>query len=241
MVTNGIKLLITSIANSVKSLLGDMYARNEMTQLNQTFSQFEWAFHAVVTLIYSVCAVLIVPFITVYTDKITDANYKLPLFGVVMCIAMAVYCIRLPYNQMVMAAGHFKQTQNSAIVEAILNLTISIAVVYRFGLIGVALGTLIAIFYRTVYLAVYLSKYILKRNILIFLKRCVKDCMVAAVIYFSTKWIHMMDVSYIAWLIMAVKVGIVSTAECVFLNLIFDKKAFMSVAEKISGRKSLGL
>ncbi len=51
----------------------------------------------------------------------------------------------------------------------------------------------------------------------------------------------MMDVSYIAWLIMAVKVGIVSTAECVFLNLIFDKKAFMSVAEKISGRKSLGL
>lgn len=241
MVTNGIKLLITSIANSVKSLLGDMYARNEMTQLNQTFSQFEWAFHAVVTLIYSVCAVLIVPFITVYTDKITDANYKLPLFGVVMCIAMAVYCIRLPYNQMVMAAGHFKQTQNSAIVEAILNLTISIAVVYRFGLIGVALGTLIAIFYRTVYLAVYLSKYILKRNILIFLKRCVKDCMVAAVIYFSTKWIHMMDVSYIAWLIMAVKVGIVSTAECAFLNLIFDKKAFMSVAEKISGRKSLGL
>ena len=142
---------------------------------------------------------------------------------------------------MVMAAGHFKQTQNSAIVEAILNLTISIAVVYRFGLIGVALGTLIAIFYRTVYLAVYLSKYILKRNILIFLKRCVKDCMVAAVIYFSTKWIHMMDVSYIAWLIMAVKVGIVSTAECAFLNLIFDKKAFMSVAEKISGRKSLGL
>ena len=57
----------------------------------------------------------------------------------------------------------------------------------------------------------------------------------------SNQGVIPMDVSYIAWLIMAVKVGIVSTAECVFLNLIFDKKAFMSVAEKISGRKSLGL
>lgn len=239
MVTNGIKLLFTSLANSVKSLLGDMYARNEMTQLNKTFSRFEWAFHSVVTLIYSICAVLIVPFITVYTDKITDANYKLPLFGVVMCIAMAIYCIRLPYNQMVMAAGHFKQTQNSAIIEAILNLTISIAVVYRFGLIGVALGTLIAVLYRTVYLAVYLSKYILKRNILIFLKRCLKDCVIAAVIYISTKWINMTEVSYVAWFIMAVKVGIISVAECVLLNLILDKKEFKSMVEKMSGRKSL--
>ena len=239
MITNGIKLLFTSLANDVKPLLGDMYVRNEMTQLNQTFSRFEWAFHTVVALIYSVCAVLIVPFITVYTDKISDANYKLPLFGVVMCIAMAVYCIRLPYNQMVMAAGHFKQTQNSAIVEAILNLTISIAVVYRFGLIGVALGTLIAVLYRTAYLAVYLSKYILKRNILIFLKRCLKDCVIAVVIYISTKWIHMTDVSYIAWFIMAVKVGIISVTECVLFNLIIDNKELKSIVEKMSGRKTL--
>ena len=138
-----------------------------------------------------------------------------------------------------MAAGHFKQTQNSAIIEAILNLTISIAVVYRFGLIGVALGTLIAVLYRTVYLAVYLSKYILKRNILIFLKRCLKDCVIAAVIYISTKWINMTEVSYVAWFIMAVKVGIISVAECVLLNLILDKKEFKSMVEKISGRKSL--
>lgn len=238
MVTNGIKLLFTSLANSVKPLLGDMYARNEMNKLNQTFSRFEWAFHSAVTLIYSICAVLIVPFIIVYTDKISDANYKLPLFGIVMCIAMAVYCIRLPYNQMVMAAGHFKQTQNSAVVEAILNLTISIAVVYRFGLIGVSLGTLIAVLYRTVYLAIYLSKYILKRNILIFLKRCLKDCAIATVIYISTKWINMTEISYIAWFIMAVKVGIISVAECVLLNLVFDKKEFKHMVEKMNGRKS---
>ena len=41
MVTNGIKLLLTSLANSVKAVLGDMYAKKEINQLNSTFSRFE--------------------------------------------------------------------------------------------------------------------------------------------------------------------------------------------------------
>lgn len=63
--------------------------------------------------------------------------------------------------------------------------------------------------------------------------------MIAAVIYISTKWINMTEVSYVAWFIMAVKVGIISVAECVLLNLILDKKEFKSMVEKMSGRKSL--
>lgn len=237
MVTNGIKLIFTSLANSVKSLLGDMYARNEMTQLNHTFSQFEWAFHAAVTLVYSICAVLIVPFVAVYTDKVTDANYILPGFGMVMCMAMAVYCIRLPYNQMIMAAGHFKQTQNSAIIEAVANLTVSVAAVYRFGLIGVALATFIAVLYRTVYLAIYLSRNILERSVVVFWQHCAEDCVVAATIYLSTKWIRLTNTSYIAWLVMAVKVGVIAVAECFVFNVLFGKKHLACFIKNERARK----
>ncbi len=229
MVTNGIKLLLTSLANSVKAVLGDMYAKKEINQLNSTFSRFEWIFHTAVTLIYSICAVLVVPFISVYTDKVADTNYMLPQFGIVMCIAMALYCIRLPYNQMIMAAGHFKQTQNSAIIEAIINLTVSIAVVYKFGLIGVALGTLIAVLYRTVYFAIYLSRNILKRNMLIFVNYCIKDSLLAVVIYCSTQWLKMTETSYIAWIILALKVGVIAFIEVVIMAMLFDRKTFLKL------------
>lgn len=43
--------------------------------------------------------------------------------------------IILPYNLMILAAGHYKQTQSNYIVAAALNIVISIVLVSRFGLI----------------------------------------------------------------------------------------------------------
>lgn len=66
-----------------------------------------------------------------------------------MVAAYGCYSIRLPYNTMVLAAGHYKETQLSAIIEAVLNIGISVIFVFRFGLYGVAIGTLVAMVYRT--------------------------------------------------------------------------------------------
>lgn len=135
LVTNGLKLVFTTVADNMKSLLGDMYARKEMKLLNNTFSEFEWLMHTFVSFAYSLAAVLIIPFVKVYTAGVTDANYIAPEFGYLLCLAFAIYVIRLPYSQMVTAVGHFKQTQTSAIIEVFLNLGISIITIINFGLI----------------------------------------------------------------------------------------------------------
>lgn len=233
LVTNGIKLIFTSVATSVKSLLGDMYARNESKLLDSTFAKFEWIIHVSVTLIYSITAMLIVPFVKVYTNGVNDANYIQPLFGMLLCLAMAIHAIRLPYSQMVLAVGHFKQTQTSAIIEAVLNLSISIIVVFKFGLIGVAVGTIIAVFYRTIYFVWYLSKYILKRKITIFIKQTFIDILSVICIYFSTKWVTLGDISYLSWIVMAIKIGIISLLIVVIISLIFSRKIFLSILKKI--------
>lgn len=81
--------------------------------------------------------------------------------------AQASYCLRLPYNIMVLAAGHYKQTQWSAIIEATINVVVSILFVFYFGLVGVAIGTLAAMIYRTLYLAIYLKKISFIENFVI--------------------------------------------------------------------------
>ena len=105
-------------------------------------------------------AVLLLPFISVYIKGITDANYNVPLFTILITMAHAEHCLRLPYNILILAAGHYKQTQSNYILAAVINIVVSILTVKKWGLIGVAIGTLCAMFYQTIWMAIYDSKNI---------------------------------------------------------------------------------
>jgi O-antigen/teichoic acid export membrane protein len=221
LVTNGLQQLTEILTTGMASLLGDMYAKNEKEKLNTTFSAFEWIIHTFVTLIYTIAGVLVMPFVMVYTKGITDVDYIVPVFAVLIIAANGLYCIRLPYNLMVYSAGHFKETQLSAIIEAVLNIAISVVLVRRFGLIGVVIGTLVAMIYRTCYLAWYLSNNILSWSLKYFIKNLLMDVVVILVGVFTTHWIHLAKVSYLSWIEMALKVSVIVFAESMVLNMIF--------------------
>ncbi|WAW14153.1 lipopolysaccharide biosynthesis protein [Peptostreptococcus equinus] len=236
LVTNGIKILFTNFINIFKSVLGDMYARNEMKLLDVTFSYFEWIVHNLVVIVFTMTGILIVPFVSIYTKGVNDVSYNLPIFGILMSISMGIYTIRLPYSHMIMAAGHFRQTQFSAMIEAFLNVILSIILVSKFGLIGVAIGTIIAITYRAIYFIRYLSNNILQRSILLFFKQFTIDCMLVIVMYYTTKFIELESINYVGFVIMALKVGIISLVEAIIINFIFFKsyliKTYNSVLKK---------
>ena len=237
LVTNGLKLLFTTVANNMTSLLGDMYAKNETRLLNTVFSEFEWGIHMLVTFIFSVAGFLIVPFVKVYTLGITDADYLVPGFGYLLCFATSIYVIRLPYSQIIQAVGHFKQTQRSSIIEAILNLVVSSIFVIKIGLLGVALGMAVAMVYRTVYLVWYLSKHVLYRDRAIFWKQIAIDIFYALMVFFSTSWIEFETVSYFGWFVLAVKVSSIALAEAVAVSLIFSREKFFRLLKRFVGIK----
>ena len=112
------------------------------------------------TVFFFTCIILITPFVSLYTGGISDIDYYQPLFATLLCLAEYVYCTSLTYNNMIMAAGHIKQTQWISVTEAIINIVLSLILVKWIGIIGVALGTLIAFAFNTVANIVYMKKYI---------------------------------------------------------------------------------
>ena len=158
----GIKQLINGFTKGAQSLMGDMIARKEKEKLVSFFGAVEYALHSFTVLLFSCVGVLIVPFVTVYTKGINDANYIQPVFGAVLVIAYALHTMRTPYSLAILAAGHYKQTQSCYIVAAVMNLVISIAAVSFFGLIGVSIGTLAAMTYQTIWMLLYTSKNIIR-------------------------------------------------------------------------------
>ena len=77
LVVNGVKQIVYSMTSGMQAMLGNMLAKNEMKELNKAFENFEWTMHTLVTFVFSCTAILIVPFVRVYTADITDANYIL--------------------------------------------------------------------------------------------------------------------------------------------------------------------
>lgn len=237
LVVNGVRQLILSLTNGMQAMFGNMLAKGETEELNRSFENTEWLFHTLVTFVFTSTAILIVPFVRVYTANITDVDYIVPTFAYLITLAQAIYCIRLPYNIMLLAAGHYKQTQGSAIMEALINVFLSVILVFKFGLIGVAIGTFAAMAYRTVYLALYLSKDILYRNIVHFVKHILVDsaCVVLifAVVSLAPEFYIMGNVSYLAWIILAVKVGMTAVICCVIVNAVGYPKMLCGIAKKI--------
>ncbi len=224
LVVTGVKQIVLSITTGIQSLFGNMLAKEETVLLGKTFGCVEWLLHTITILTFTITGLLIVPFVQIYTKGITDADYIVPVFAVLITCATASYCLRLPYSMMVLAAGHYKQTQNSAIIEMILNVMISIGLVFWLGLIGVAIGTMISMTYRTVYYAVYLCKNILGRRFALFIKHIFVDigtviCMVAA-----TFWIKLSAVNYFAWIIMALECGGICLVVSIIINWVFYRK-----------------
>ena len=221
MIINGVKIIVNALTSGIQALFGNMLAKQEMKKLDETFSYIEWLLHTIVTLVFTMTGILIIPFVQIYTKGITDANYVVPIFAIIITIAQGIYCIRLPYNMIVLAAGHYKETQLSSIIEASLNIAISVATVIKFGLVGVAIGTLIAMLYRTIYLAWYLKYHILRRDIIIFLKHILVDFICVSLIVFITSKQRLSSLTFTCWGIMAIKTGIISLLVGVAVNLIF--------------------
>ena len=208
-VVYGIKRLFTIITNGIQSLLGELLAKNEIEKLKKVFSLTEWVVHTSVVFAFGCVFVLICPFVSVYTNGVTDTNYIVPAFAALITLANAFHALRLPYISMIFAGGHYKETQGSFIIAAVLNLAISVITVYRWGLIGVAIGTLIAMAYQTTWMAWYTSKNFTDIDFKYFVKQLIVDILVWVAGYFSTRWINLADKTYLAWVIMAIEVSLI--------------------------------
>ena len=176
---------------------------------------------------------MIVPFVQIYTYGINDVNYVQPLFAILIVAANAGHCLRLPYNIMILAGGHYRQTQKNYIVAATINIIVSVLAVKTLGLVGVAIGTLLAMFYQTVWMAIYDSKNLICWPIKNFIKQMVVDVicvlafsLLAAVFKFNT-------ITWLAWVEYAIVISISALVIQVVINTLFYKKYMVQLASKL--------
>lgn len=227
LIVNGIKSIVQVIVNSVSASFGDMIANGEKDNLRNKFSMFEFVYYSLVTVVYSCSIVLIISFVKVYTLGINDANYIRPLFGVLLVISELIWSIRLPYSTIVLSAGHFKETKRGSWIEAISNIAISIILVFKLGIIGVAIGTAVAMLIRTIEFVIHSNKYILKRNVFVSVKKIILIIIELFIIYLIGNKFDLMTVNnYFDWIKYAIIIFGMSCIIVIPTNIILFKRDF---------------
>ena len=173
MLVRSVEKIATSFSSGMEALFGELLAKNEHKELGKIFNKYEKMISFVSGILFSVTAVMLIPFVRIYTKEISDVNYIYTVFGIMLVIASYLFCIRLPYHAMVTASGSFRQTRAASYGEAVVNLSLSIILVIKFGLVGVAIGTVAAVSFRLVFYVIYLSKNVMNRSVGKFIRRII--------------------------------------------------------------------
>ena len=224
LVVKGLKSLIQSFTGGLDSTFGDMIARKEIDNLNKKFDLYEILYTTICTILFSCAIILIVPFVTVYTYGINDAQYIRYSFGSLIVISEFIWAIRLPYSSITLAAGHFKETRVGAWIECFTNIIISIVLVWKFGIVGVTIGTIVAMTIRTIEFIYHTNKIILHRSLFFSLKKIGIVIIDTIIVVLICRFIPYFDnISYFNWIINSIMVLLVSFIVTFSINSIIYK------------------
>ena len=174
---------------------------------------------------FTIGALLITPFVLIYTKGITDANYNQAFFGYLLVLSEALYLVKTPHLSLAYNANKFREVTAPAYIEAFINCAVSLMLVGRFGLIGVAIGTIIAMAYRMVFHVYFTTKLIDGRNQWIFYRKLVLFAIFTAFgILLCKIFIPMYQITVLSWVLHALIYCVIFAVLYVLLSIVAFKK-----------------
>lgn len=159
-----INRILLSVRDALEFKIAHIFHKNREEFL-KLFRTFEALYISFTFAVFSVAYYFVIPFLKLYTKGVTDIDYinrNLPLLFVMVNLFST---IRYPLEAMIHISGHFKKTQNSAILESAINLVSTLVLVNIWGIEGALIGTIISSIYRALYLNIYVNKKIIVTGI----------------------------------------------------------------------------
>ena len=129
---------------------------------------------------------------------------------------------------MINAKGHYDETKNRALIEMIICLIGQAALVWKFGIVGVLLGTICAYLYRTVDVIIYSNKKVLEQSVSCTLWRILCYSLVLFVVGILIFQINITTNNYLQWIVYSAIVAIAIIIMLLIVTLLFDRKTLIS-------------
>lgn len=217
-VFGAVSSFLNAFANGMQSFLGESLVKDSLEKSRKFFTRYRILYLAIEGWFYSMTYLLIMPFMSIYTKNMTDANYMQPTLAFLFVIVGILNNVRLPEGQLINAAGHFKKTQHKAIIELSINLLFSIICTIKLGFMGVLVGSIVSGLYRDIDIIIYTSKKIIKNSIFSSLLIIIVLFLVYTGIIYCVLLKNFECNGYFDWIKMAIFYGVILVTPIIIIS-----------------------
>lgn len=239
LVTNGVKSIINSISSAISPIIGHTYASGNQIELNKKLDLYEYIILFSVFTVFTITALLITPFVMIYTKGINDANYYQPVFGYLIVMSEALYLLKFPHLNLAYSANKFKEITKPAFIEALLNIIISIFLVKKYNIIGIMIGTIVAMLYRMIFHINYTKQIIRLRDCnKYYFKLLYFTFGAVAVFVVCNIFIDINIINVASWIMAAFVYGMVAIVIYLIVSYLFFKEELLYLFRYIKKEKN---
>ncbi|MGQ7372142.1 lipopolysaccharide biosynthesis protein [Streptococcus suis] len=227
--------LFESLSLGVRSSFGHLISEKDNKRLNEVYGIFEFTYLILLFAVYTCMGLLLQPFIELYTKNYSDAElYSSMVYVVLFTLIGLVQNFRIPGSTIHVAAGHFKETQSAAIIEATINLVFSLTLVPTFGIAGVLIGTLMSYIYRTSYTIWYTNKYFFKGSLSKTISRACRSLVISVMIIIPA--LHLLTsriTTWSDWFVSGIVLFLIAMFFIGGINVLFEFKVAKQLLKRI--------
>ena len=153
-----------SITSGFNFALGQMF-HTDRKEFERCYGVYETFYIMASFIVYTLMAVFLLPVIQIYTKGINDAEYSNPLLLFLFVIMNLFANGKLPSNHVLEFAGSFRETRSHAIAEMIINITVSVFAILKWGICGAVAGTIVALIFRGGMMIYFANRRVLGRSV----------------------------------------------------------------------------
>lgn len=232
MVMSGINGILSIFVNGLPAGFGELIAKGERRSLQKAVSEFEVAYYYILSVIFGVTMVMILPFISVYTAGLTDVNYYSPVLALVVVLNGLLYNINAPQSMLIISAGMYKETRWKVTMQGAIIIVMGVLLGIPFGLPGVVVGSCISNLYRTIDLLFFVPKRITHNKAYISTFRMIRVFVNVAIICAPSFIFKIHVTGYFEWVCYAVGYVVYAVIVVTTTTVLFDKMEFLSLIQR---------
>ncbi len=228
-----LKSLLHGVIDAPRLGFGQMLTERKKEDVWPAYAQYEYiAFSAVFILLTTSCA-LILPFVGIYMEGITDANYYDVTIAMLMVAISSLEMIHIPSGHLINMAGEFRISRNFQIISCIvLAITMSVG-----GMVLGIYGMLIALLICAVLLCVlemgYVHIYFFKNKMGPLLRLLLPMLIVGVLVCVAELQIPIQVTGYLSFILYGMIFCVINALICVVVGLVFNRKELFALIERV--------
>ncbi len=226
-------ILQTTFMSAPQSTFGELYNKDKIA-FKKYYRMYEYVYSILLFIVCTIAVVMIIPFVKIYTEGIKDTSYVYWELPLLFMIILFMNQIRIPMLMTINISGKFKETQNGAILEAVINIVVSLFLFFQtnLGLKGLLIGTICSYLFRTLDIIIYVYHNILEDKITRYIKFIIVNIVIMVGMIYTLYFRYPISVSgYIHWFVKAIIIGMLTVIIYIFTNALLFNNQFREICK----------